>query len=103
MLDGLPRDSHYGNAVATDLEVAESLAGRQSSREYRPSLTEWSPETELLAAILDRLADVVQVQSEEKLDYKPWPRPQTAAEILQARERARRRARVRELFYPPAQ
>lgn len=83
-----------------DVELAEQYASAPFRRDYHPPLSEWSPEVELLAAIHDRLRDVVQVQYDKKLDWPETPRPQTAAEVLERRKREAKRARVRELFYP---
>lgn len=67
-------------------------------REVRPAMREWSPEVELLAAIFDRLNGVIQIQSEKKLNLKPWPSPMTARDVLKDRERRRNRARLSDLI-----
>lgn len=97
MVDHLPRDSAYGEALATDEDLVDLDAKRP---EYRPPLQGWDVIAELLAAIHDRLNDVVQVQADKNLNLKQWPRPVTAEDRARDRLRARRRARVRELFKP---
>ena len=97
VIDGLPRDSAFGEALALDEEIAAAASGKADAR---PSVREWTPEVELLAAIHDRLIDVVQVQMDKKYQADQWPRPLTAAEMLRRKESRRRRARVRELFKP---
>lgn len=64
----------------------------------RPSMREWSPEVELLAAIFDRLSGVIQIQSEKNLKLKPWPSPLTAAEILKQYRRQKNRSRLETLI-----
>lgn len=54
-------------------------------------MAEFSPETELLAAVFDRLGELIKVQvaasgSKKKPKIKPWTRPETAADILKARK-----------------
>ena len=61
-------------------------------------MREWSPEVELLAAIYDRLSSVIQIQSEKDLKLKPWPSPQTAAEILKQYRRQQNRSRLETLI-----
>ncbi len=89
MVDHLPQNSAYGQAVADDEELAELATGRQG--EWHPSIAEWSPEVELLAAVYDRLGDLLAVTvtargKKPKLP-KPWPRPRTAADRVRARKR----------------
>lgn len=100
MIDGLPRTSAFGEALALDVDLAREIPEAQGSRAATPPLREWSQEVDLLAAIYDRLADVVQVQYEKPYKSKPYPRPETARDVLRREESRRRRARVRELFRP---
>lgn len=95
MADGLPRHSHYGEALALDTELARMQNGKQA--DARPSMREWSPEVELLAAIFDRMNAFIQTQSEKNLRLKPWPTPITAKELLRQSERKRHRARLMRL------
>lgn len=95
IVDHLPRNSAYGEACALDEALVDPDAPPERRR---PSMREWSPEVELLAAIFDRLNNVVQVQSSKDLRLKPWPSPVTAADMLRERERRNRRARLTRLI-----
>ena len=98
VIEGLPRNSAYGEALALDETIVEPASARRDAPDPRPSVREWSPEVELLAAIFDRLNGVIQIQSEKNLRLKPWPSPLTAAEVLRMRERRQRRKRLDELI-----
>lgn len=94
LLDHLPASSAYVEAMADDEERAEWLASLpEDSTARAPRLSQWTPEVDLLAAILDRLGDVVRVtvaSSGGKPGETPrYPRPATAI------DRARRTARYR--------
>lgn len=93
LIDRLPRSSEFQNAVAQDDELAVHAVGSSSAAPEIP-LTEWTPETEALAAVVDRLAEVinavVQSQGGKPIAIKPYPRPQTASD--RARVQARRAA-----------
>lgn len=99
VIEGLPRNSAYGESLALDETLVDPAGDRRKTEEMpRPSVREWSPEVELLAAIFDRLNGVIQIQSEKNLRLKPWPSPVTAAEVLRNRERRNRRKRLDELI-----
>lgn len=101
VVSGLPRNSAYGEALALDESLVDtSTSARRTSRgeQEPPSMREWSPEVELLAAIFDRLNGVIQIQTEKNLRLKPWPVPLTAAEVLRQRTRRQNRQRLTELI-----
>lgn len=77
--------------------VDESDSSSQAQPDARPSMREWSPEVELLAAIFDRLNGVIQIQSEKNLRLKPWPAPKTARDVLRQRERRKTRERLTQI------
>lgn len=61
IIDHLPRDSAYFEAVADDDELAERVAANPPKEQGpRRRMTDWSPTVELLSAILDRLAELTQ-------------------------------------------
>lgn len=64
IIDQLPRDSRYIEAVSLDEDVAEALLEHDTGddRKVKPvrRMSEWSPTVELLTAILNRLAEVAQ-------------------------------------------
>lgn len=81
LIHHLPSWSFYNEARANDEELALMLADvEMPEREER--ISDWNPETGLLAAIYDRLGDVtnaiVIMGGGKKLDTKPLPRPVTA-------------------------
>ena len=83
------------------MALDESLVGDPDDKPQgtsRPSMREWSPEVELLAAIFDRLSSLIQVQSEKDLKLKPWPSPLTAVEILKQYKRQQNRSRLETLI-----
>lgn len=91
MIDGLPRDSAYGEAIADDESLVDLNANPD---EYRPSVREWSLLAELLTAIHSRLGDVLQIQATKNLKLQPWPTPVTAVDRVREKERDRQRERL---------
>lgn len=108
LIDHLPRNSSYHEALSQDDELAQLAAeqpGQVGSTEHRPPLSEWSPEVDLLAQLLD----VVQLMRAEAWSlagqknaptYAPTPRPKTTAE--RAKDYIERSARQHliEKLYP---
>jgi hypothetical protein len=94
LIDGLPPHSEYQAALALDEELAEEYVDDDRPREkYRPKITEWSPTEQLLAAVFDRLGEVVAVVSAanggtSKLPPE-WPRPETAQDRVLRRKQQR--------------
>ena len=87
LIDHLPSWSFYNEARANDEEIAAFLADKEAP-ERQEKISDWSPEVGLLAAIYDRLGQVmdvlVRVNGGEKLKLEPLPRPVSA--IQRARE-----------------
>ena len=98
VVDGLPRNSHYGEALALDKELARRMEDGDGKRQPRPPMRDWSPEVEVLAAIFDRMNAFIQTQSEKNLRLKPWPVPLTARELVKGEQRKRTRARLEQLI-----
>ncbi len=90
LIDRLPRTSEFRHELAQDDELAVKRDGESSARPEIP-LTEWSPEMEALAAVVDRLAEVisavVQSQGGKAPQIRPYPRPVTAADRAHAQAR----------------
>ncbi len=91
LIDQLPGHSCYAEAVAQDDEIAGETP--EPTGKYRPRVTEWSPTEQLLAAVFDRLGEVVAatVASAGGDGRVPeaWPRPETASErVLKAQQAA---------------
>lgn len=95
VIDGLPRNSHYGEAIAMDESLVEPEAGKGEAP--RPTMREWSPLYELCVGLYDRLNALIQIQSQKKLNLKPWPGPMTAAELVKQQRRKQNRARLQRL------
>jgi len=87
-------------AMAEDDEAAEEYLTEHGDNEAgssRPSLAVWSPEVEYLAAVVDRLGEVIQavvstVPKAKPPRIKPLPRPKTAFERARERRAWRRHA-----------
>lgn len=90
IIDNLPRDSAYGEAMANDETLAEYLAGMPQPK-VKPSrrVSDWSAEVELLTAILDRLGEAVQaiaaIGGAKPKQVRPAPRPVTAIDRVRRR------------------
>lgn len=88
LVDHLPRTSAYSQAVSQDDELAEDVADHASARR-QVALTEWSPEVEALAVVVDRLADVantiIGVAGGHPSRVPRYPRPVTAFDRVRAR------------------
>lgn len=92
LIDHLPRTSAFQQALAQDDELAqqEALASPESSTRDIP-LSEFSPEVEALAAVVDRLGEVtatlVAVNGGKPSPPRPYPRPVTAWDRARAKAR----------------
>lgn len=90
LLARLPRQSQYKAALAADDEMVALLPDVEGG-EYRPPLTEWSPEVEHLAVIADAvrsLPSVIAASAGVKNGPavpKSMPRPDSAWERLKAK------------------
>lgn len=83
IIDHLPRNSAYAEAIANDDELADLLVDSPDG-DYAPAVADWSSELEVLVAMLDRLGDLISAVSVtsggKPVRVKPWPRPLTAAD-----------------------
>lgn len=86
LIDRLPGHSCYAEAVAQDDEIAGEMTA--PTGKYRPRVTEWSPTEQLLAAVFDRLGElvaaVVASGGGDGRVPEAWSRPETAADRLLA-------------------
>lgn len=93
IIDHLPRDSAYFEALTEDVDLAERIASRPEPKSSAPKrrMTDWSPTVELLSAVVDRLAELTQAVASlggakpRKLPCAP--RPVTAMERVRNRKR----------------
>jgi transposase len=94
MIDRLPRDSAYFEALTDDEELAVQIAATAPEPNKRPAhrrMTDWSPTVEVLTAILDRLAELTQTVAAlggaKPRKVPRAPHPVTAMERVRNRRR----------------
>lgn len=102
LIDQLPRDSHYVEAQLDDEELAALMLTLPAPAASR-RMSEWTPEVEALAVVIDRLTEVIAVQiaaaGGTAPTFQAYLRPATAADRVRARERmANHRALVARLI-----
>jgi hypothetical protein len=98
IIDLLPRDSAFVEALSADETLAEAIADRPDPPRPGPRVSEFSPTVEVLTAILDRLGDLGQIIAATK-GGKPRrvpyaPRPATALDRVRRRRREAKRTRL---------
>lgn len=101
LIDHLPPTSYYTEALATDQELAQSLAD-QDIPEGKQRFSQWSPELGALAHIADLLCALINVQrvaiQNDPVKFEPYPRPKTAlAELIPIRRREQHESLVARL------
>lgn len=91
LIDHLPRTSAFAAAVAQDDELAAEVGDLPKGSDI-VSLTEWTPEVQALAAIVDRLAELINAVvvnhpsgKGRPTRVRPWPRPVTAFDRARTR------------------
>ena len=97
LIDQLPRNSRYVEAQVDDEELAAVVLAQPAEQEDRPytrRMSEWSPEVEAMAAVVDRLSEVVGVlvvaNGGKPPRFKPYIRPVTAVERMRVRQQRER-------------
>lgn len=93
LIDHLPRNSAYVEALANDEDLVEQMLDRSDDAATGPTrrMSEYSADVELLSAISDRIAELIQVTvavngaKPQKIQYSP--RPITAGERVRRRRR----------------
>lgn len=108
LIDRLPRESHYVEAMLDDEQYALLVADMPLSEPER-RMREWTPELEALATVADRLVDVIDVLSiangGKASELRRSIRPVTAIERVRNRQRQRKHealvARVLNRENPP--
>lgn len=101
LIEGLPRNSAYVEAVAADEELAASLP--DAPGEVVERWSDWSPERETLVIIADRVGQLLQAQvasgGGRPPRVAPLPRPTTAsAKVRQARRMQQHQRLVSQLL-----
>jgi hypothetical protein len=103
LIDWLPRNSPYIEAVANDDEVAASLVDEPSGS--GPRMSEWSPEREATVDAVDRLGNVLQaivaVAGVKPPSVTRMPRPDTAFDRELRRRRQQRHLDLVAMVLPP--
>lgn len=91
LIDRLPRDSAYVEALSNDEEFAALFPADDTPGQPVRRMADWSPAVEMLTVIVDRLGEVVQAIAAlggvKPRKLPRAPRPVTAAERLAARRR----------------
>lgn len=94
LIDRLPRDSAYVEAIADDDAMADQLVLQEPDKASPPRLSDWSPEVEALYAVLDRVTELIHltaaVHGSKPGTVQPAPRPVTALDRARVRLRDRR-------------
>lgn len=102
LIDHLPRTSAFSHAQSQDDELAEQAP--ESDAEPGVPLTEWSPEVEALAVVVDRLADVANAviasQGGKPTRVQPYPRPVTAFDRVRAKRRDKAYVDLKSKLFP---
>lgn len=90
LIDHLPSDSYFAEALSQDEELAEQLADRPES-DRKERVSEWSPLRAELVAIVERLeslqATIIATSGGKPSRPKPRPRPETALDRVRRQQR----------------
>lgn len=101
VIEHLPRHSYFIEAYADDDEVAEAVGTSQGPRVER--LSDWTPEREALAELVDRMGSLISVLMQVNGNKAPaipaFPRPHLAAHRLAERETRALHDRLHERLY----
>ncbi len=92
LIDHLPRNSAYHEALVEDDDLAEVLATRPDvDRPPTRQMRDFSVEVELLSVLGDRIGELIHVVAATKgakpKPLRPLPRPSSALQRLRARRR----------------
>jgi hypothetical protein len=94
LIDWLPRNCAYIEALSEDDEVAEEVLRQPENQKPRgaaPRISEWSPELERMTDLLDRMGEVmiavVASQGGKAPKIRPAARPRTAIDRMRERKR----------------
>lgn len=92
IIDRLPRDSAYVEALSDDEQLAEQMIRQPDPpKAPRRRMADWSPTVELLTAILDRLGEVTMtiaaLGGAKPRKFPRAPHPVTAFERIRNRKR----------------
>jgi hypothetical protein len=103
LIDHLPADSHFMEAVSLDEEHARAMVKMSEGMDkkpYAPPMSQWSMTANLLAVLIDEVRALRHITLAVNSKQKPqppnlYPRPQTAFDKVRLQEReAKHRALV---------
>lgn len=108
LIESLPRDTLTRDAQANDIELVEALMSQRDPDEKKSTalrLSEYSPETEMLQAVYDRLGELITATygaagSKKPPRPRPLPRPETAWKRVQDKRQYEHHERVLRLALP---
>lgn len=105
LVDHLPRNSAYVQAVTDDEEWAEQvLSLPQRAQRPRVDMADWSPELERLTDLYDRLGELIRAvvagAGAKPKRVAPAPRPTTALDRMRARKRRATHDRLVSVLLP---
>lgn len=107
VVDHLPRNSAYVQAITDDEEWAEAVLNNPAPDSDTPAsvrLADWSPELEMLTNLYDRLGELIRVVAmtagSRPKRVPPAPRPRTALDRVRARRRNATHNRLVSIMLP---
>ncbi len=95
LIDHLPRNTAYHEALVNDEDLAERLLDRPDvDRPATRQMRDFSVEVEVLSVLTDRIGELIQAVAATKgakpKPLRAMPRPATALQRLRARKRMRK-------------
>ncbi len=108
LIDALPRNSHFYQALLDDEQVAASILDAEDDSPGSPRrMAEWSYELEMLTNIFDRQGEQIAVAMaaagvRKPARPKPAPRPKTGVDRVRARRRENQTRRLAAVLIPAA-
>lgn len=104
LVDHLPRNSAYVQAVTDDEEWAEQVLNLSQNRKPTVHIADWSPELERLTDLYDRVGELIRAVvaggGQRPKRIPPAPRPTTALDRVRARKRRAQHDRLVSVLLP---
>lgn len=101
LVDHLPRNSAFAEAMSEDEEVAEEYLNAtrgDKPKSARPRISEWSAEVERMTDMIDRMGEMIQAivasNGGKAPKLRPQPRPKTAIDRVRERKRYEQHRKV---------
>lgn len=91
LIDHLPPNAHSNVALANDEEYAKMVLKERlatgldlsENKKSAPDARTWTTEVSMLAAIIDKLSVLAEMQSQNPKQIVPYPRPRTAFDNIE--------------------